>query len=641
VGHTSSPLATYVKAIVKECNDYFDEPAQRQAKTAGKMIATVAASSDAAFLLVIQGVLPPSLTKFQDADNQTKRRALIEILNLILDSALGLYGDVTAPSRSSLSSNPLLVFKDTLYELLSRTLMGSPKDQVSLRLASLQGLLKLAKMTNFLSLNEAGIVIQHLNELALEDDTLELQKAALDGLVEIARSRHEQITSITFPQFLSRLPEAGVKDRSYELVLEALARLSVHPELGALLIRRLMSKLDTIGRGAESDENYLNSILATILYVLDKKENWDEQNSETLLIQVVRPLTSSAISSAMVSATPNDISKPVALDIIGKISNITIRHLSPSRQGQVAQSLIETFVYGKSTEIAQFNTEGTLFNPFQSQDDHITSFLTVFAHSIAGLRKDVSFPLTKAELFELLATRAKTISNGPAVQSSLRLLSLLTNKWTDIEFSTFLQTQITSLKTDSGQDIEPKASAIDLQLLFWITKALVVRADPKSDPLLDHLLIRLGDNTAEGRIAARGFSMLLAPEELLSKSNYAVIRLLHKQRLFNFIMPRLSEKFKSVEAQVKPNYLIAVSGILRHVDSTIIMDTLPTLLPLLLQSLDVADVDVRQATIETLTVVISENASAVESYASNLIPRLIKAAALEEGNPPVSSFVKC
>ncbi len=87
----------------------------------------------------------------------------------------------------------------------------------------------------------------------------------------------------------------------------------------------------------------------------------------------------------------------------------------------------------------------------------------------------------------------------------------------------------------------------------------------------------------------------------------------------------------------KPNYLVALSNILRNVPSSIITPELPRLLPLLLQSVDLADVDVKAATIETLNVTIRESADSLKEHVSSVITRLLRTCIPEdEGkkNPP-------
>lgn len=64
------------------------------------------------------------------------------------------------------------------------------------------------------------------------------------------------------------------------------------------------------------------------------------------------------------------------------------------------------------------------------------------------------------------------------------------------------------------------------------------------------------------------------------------------------------------------------------------MPEISTLLPLLLQSLEMHDVDVKAATIDTLTVILVENPQAVEGHMTSLVTRLLRVAGEREGNTP-------
>lgn len=73
---------------------------------------------------------------------------------------------------------------------------------------------------------------------------------------------------------------------------------------------------------------------------------------------------------------------------------------------------------------------------------------------------------------------------------------------------------------------------------------------------------------------------------------------------------------------------------MRAVPSSIITPELPQLLPLLLQSIELSDVGVKEATIETLHITISESADAVKGHVSSVITRLLSACSASGGNPP-------
>lgn len=150
-------------------------------------------------------------------------------------------------------------------------------------------------------------------------------------------------------------------------------------------------------------------------------------------------------------------------------------------------------------------------------------------------------------------------------------------------------------------------------------------------------------------MAARGFAVLLGEDELLNKQNYAVQRLLSKQKTFFLVVPKLVEVFRGSEQAIKPNYLVALSNILRHIPSKIFLPSLPQLVPLLLQSLDLPTpmgdqgaVDVKLATLSTLSITILESANALQAHVSSLITRLLATATYygDLGNPSAPRKVR-
>jgi DNA repair/transcription protein MET18/MMS19 len=214
----------------------------------------------------------------------------------------------------------------------------------------------------------------------------------------------------------------------------------------------------------------------------------------------------------------------------------------------------------------------------------------------------------------------------------LRTISLLVNKW-----PLYGQSSPPEVFRQLVGSETPPEDLINggLRILFWLNKALLLRASPISTSYTLFLLDYLKD-TKHGRHTARAFAILLSDDELLSRPNYAVIRLLHKQRLFVYCLPKIADGFQAASPAIKQNYLIALSSILRHVPSAVIMPSLDTLLPLLLQSLDLDDPDVKAATIHTLSVTVSESPEAIASHASSVIARLLSAANSTAGrNPPV------
>lgn len=172
-----------------------------------------------------------------------------------------------------------------------------------------------------------------------------------------------------------------------------------------------------------------------------------------------------------------------------------------------------------------------------------------------------------------------------------------------------------------------------IRVIFWISKGLILRLT-KTEEVLQRLLSLLSDDS-HGLVSGRGFRLLLAPDEVLSKENGATIRLLTKQKVFNICIPKIAADFRQVEISIKPNYLIALSGILKYMPTEIVVTEIETLLPLLLQSLDLKDQDVKAATIESLIFISRESSTALEGHIPSLVNRLLKTAEKPNENVPV------
>lgn len=228
--------------------------------------------------------------------------------------------------------------------------------------------------------------------------------------------------------------------------------------------------------------------------------------------------------------------------------------------------------------------------------------------------------------------RHALIEDVPAIRNSLlRQISLITNKFLSPE-QIYFATDIL-WKQSSGLIEAEKLTENSIRVIFWISKGLILRL-AKTEEVLQRLLSLLS-NESHGLVGGRGFGLLLAPDEVLSKENDATIRLLSKQKVFDFCIPRIAADFRQVEIPIKPNYLIALSGILKYMPIEIVVTEIETLLPLLLQSLDLKDQDVKAATIESLFLVSQESSAAVEGHIPSLINRLLKTAEKPNENVPV------
>jgi len=221
-------------------------------------------------------------------------------------------------------------------------------------------------------------------------------------------------------------------------------------------------------------------------------------------------------------------------------------------------------------------------------------------------------------------------------------LAILVNKW-DAAAPNAHATEMTpqyeiKLQLDTiMQKKTPEASAElekVLPVAFAITKAANLRGAHSAGPVLKTLLAGL-ESPLFGRQFATRFNQLLAPSPILSSQNSAVIRVLHKQRMFNICVPEILKTYKeNTEASIKSFCLIALAGIVRHTPPTIVLPRLDELLPLLLLSLDFSDAgksdaakraeadNVKEATLDVLYIAIKDVPTALEGHTKSIIDKL-------------------
>ncbi|PLN82737.1 ARM repeat-containing protein [Aspergillus taichungensis] len=662
------PLAQYLRPITKECNDQLREPQQKQAKPAQQILSSTSAASAVSFTLVVRTMVAPLLTFYQEADGIAKQRALLETLVVLFDSAIKVFGEWKSPDPEPTMENPLLEFKDQFSEIFGQALMGVIKEEVSFRTSALKGLLRLSTLRNYFQDNEIGLFVQYLDEIILKEESVgrdDLKKEAISALAVISKHTPRLIMDITFPAFVATLPETDDGNGpNYITTLESLAQISIEKDIFETLVRRLLSKLTILLQKEQpGSAEYPRALLLTILYVMNQREMSKDPNLELYYDRIVVNLCRSAAETASGKATNSILADATVLDILGRLSNLIVRSLPRSKQDEVAENIYTLFA---SAEVFS----PVPFAPSTSDSHQRTMILSTYL--LAGLPADTAkLPHTHPNMSALLSditTRSITSSESgdPATHLAfLRHSALLVNKFlpkTDLNVAT--DAVFTLLHQITSEEQTPHTTGT-IKTAFWLTKALVLRLAPKTTDLLTSLCSLLSSPSPQtSTTASRSFSILLSDDDILSPTNGATIRLLSKQRVFTTLVPLISTRIRDVNItnntttnqkanpdHIKPAHLTALSGLLSTISPKLVTPELPTLLPLLLQSLDLRNPDadslaVRAATLETLAVIIRDNGvSVIEEcgHVQSLVTRLLQTTTTGNNNSPRlrADAVKC
>ncbi|SPO27717.1 related to Transcriptional coactivator MMS19 [Ustilago trichophora] len=248
-------------------------------------------------------------------------------------------------------------------------------------------------------------------------------------------------------------------------------------------------------------------------------------------------------------------------------------------------------------------------------------------------------------------------SNALQLNSAYWIIVSLTNKFIDETQPAFLDL----LDSFWGSHIKPPTvptsrRRVALQIWMWLSRALVVKSSKLSEAMLNRVLIEIFDDVAAkqlptqlvassssekvggkdnkewnfARAAARDLSTIVgvAEDGIATKENGFTVRLLWKQKLFSFLLPRLLDSYSSAAklshshshnhvhgdrcnhakeekeegVDAKTIYLVSLAGLLPSLPSTMLVERLEGLFPLLIQALSLPDAKARSAAANAITV---------------------------------------
>ncbi|KAF2627746.1 ARM repeat-containing protein [Macroventuria anomochaeta] len=623
----SGPLNAYLRPIIKECNEHLEDAPTKQSQASARILHKIAQVSAEVTNILLAGVLPTLFLLFQNADTMAKRRGLLEVLIQLVRANVAIYGDWRAPGAAGdqVGANALKEFRGQSLEVLLHGLESAPAKEVSFRLVCLDGLLQLSKARQLLSDDDVGKTIEVLQNVIIHEYSYgkdELKEAAVNGIVDIAHQKPQVVVDKAFPAFLAQLPDSDADgSRSYSSVLEAFAKLASEEKIFDTVLLRLKNKFGTaVQQGSSS--TYLVALLSAMLYALNKGEAKLSQSPETSTYyhDIALPLLQRASSSD--SSHPSAFNDESTLDLVGRICGLIIRSQTAESQNAISAELYTLFRGTPQSDLPPFN-----LNAAPETD----KTMVISTHLLASVRKETALPCELQLLTTLLAEYAQQPRLSIPVRSaSLRQLSLIINKYYSASgLKTCMEPLISKFDLFSSEKLDTQR----IRVIFACLKGIVLRSSPVLNTLYPTVLSLLS-HPQHGSTVAHGFTTLLQPDDLLTKQNHCQISGLHKQKSFALLVPNITQSFREASAETKPNYLIALSGVLRWMPFDIVVEEADQLVTLLLQSLDLKGIDiVKEATIGTLASTLVEKPKILEEYSGSLISRLLANATVSRDSP--------
>ncbi|KAL7990697.1 hypothetical protein Chor_014127 [Crotalus horridus] len=544
-------LDSFLRGVLQDCRHHLCEPDMKLVWPSAKLLQAVAGASLRAYYQITSSVLPLLLEQYAKHEQSSQHRTVLEVL----------------------------------FGFLELRQMWGPEEEELLDLADVE---KLA---------------DHFAQFILNEMDSQISLAAMDAAGTLAPV-YPEIFSKCLVQKLSKGLDSELQDNisSHQKHLQALAAVSTHPSIVRQTVPVFLQHLQQIQKGKMPGSN--NSVVS-VCHSLQQVALQCQQNVQTYWYfhQAVVPcLLGLAVQAALEENSQTIPNKVLlteeALSSMVLVISAACMHLSPE-MGYVQQQPQEDWLLSLWPLYVHCQEQIDLHYvvPRREASVLVESLLLPSFLLQCLLSLQVVIPQQDRLLRELLALSCSCDCPFTATAAAKCFAGLINKYPEGPHLDQLLEMAIKML--EQGLNEGPYQHQA-LTLLLWVSKALLLRYHPLITQLTDKLLQLLGD-TVLGPAVGDGFALLMADStDVLGKSCHAEVRLMFRQRFFTDCVPQLVQSFHTSTPDVKPNYLKGLSHILNHLPKPVLVTELPTLLPLLLESLSCPDHVVQLSTLRCI-----------------------------------------
>ncbi|KAF8661259.1 hypothetical protein AX16_001362 [Volvariella volvacea WC 439] len=635
---TDVEVTGLARDVCEECIEILREPEKSQAKPAIKIISAFISTTPSVSQYALSQSVPHLVKLFRNPDEASTRPSILELLSDLIVAAK------EAPTDAILLSP----YKDdTLALLIAGLKLPSAQHQ------AVEGLSTAVTTKGLLTDEEMGFIVHNVNEL-LQINSSESQvynDEVLDLLSTISHTHPHHVAEQTLPLLFDSLPdqppqrEAATERVRYWRFLQALRKLSLQSELFETLVIRLTTKLDLAWKVATSPSEgdtetaaaYAHAILKTILQTLEAKVKKGHTDVAKYLDRLIPRLFNLLFYSAFLPSTQGHLTGANdhrIVELVARITETIVQTISVEQQTKYTQRLFRAFLGGEYQLLSEGHQkipEGVTFAPFdQSAPSRHKGLVSLFSATVVPLHAEVPLPVSNLEEFlTIILTWGLTHAvTAPQRHATWHIISSIVNKHVD-EVSGFLTRNIDEFWIASVANASMPLGQRQKSLEFWTwtTKALVVRSHPAAPKFVDKLFEVFGDDTINWQ-AAKALGQIGGSDQVITKQNHTVIRILYAQKYINSILPRVIAGAKNKdEPKEQIAHLVALTSLITAIPKVAYAHELPSLVPLLLQGLELPDPDIRANIIQTFQAAAegdSPEKSLVSEHASSLVTAMLK-----------------
>jgi len=285
-----------------------------------------------------------------------------------------------------------------------------------------------------------------------------------------------------------------------------------------------------------------------------------------------------------------------------------ISNLSHQMQDLWINQLVSKFVLEKE------RLDGLMI-PYAKKLCFVSSFICSARGSVGLLRLQ--------EVLLWLQKKVLEINDSASVEYACKCYASLLNKLPEGEASKQCVDNaleyIDKILSNEGISVEVRESGT--LLLLWVSKAAVLKWHPCSQLLLTKLVSLIPNEKIGRYICDNMFVLVREYDDCLNAKMHASKKIMYKQRLVDFVLPKLVELHKKGNEVAKSSISKAISCLFQQLPKQVVQKQLVPLIPLLIHSLSMSDVSVLSSTLSTFNSL--ENPAVLKNHVTSLIPRLL------------------
>ncbi|KAK7081018.1 mms19 nucleotide excision repair [Halocaridina rubra] len=451
-----------------------------------------------------------------------------------------------------------------------------------------------------------------------------LRDSIIASFVMLSKIQPEAVSNHILPQLLSDMERdtsanSGV---SSSQILETLAILTC----GKLLLRKV---LPIIWKRAEETLKVSVRFSCQHLFCIQKvlKNNMQDNECQQYVLEEWNCIHK-IISFSINSMNSQDITDPIpVLTSLSGISRTVIVYLKDSTP--FIESLVHLTVIDENIDLPDQCKELVAAHPgllpltsrFAEADN---CMVFIYEGFLIGLHPNLEVLGLEQMLSKLRSLSVIGAYPEQREISAILHASLLNKILKGPYFSSILASCLEDVdaKLSTSSTVETRQAA--LLLLTWICKALLMRGTPEETMWMDKMLKLLSDPSI-GLNVAQCFDIILKDHQYALKAEtFATVRILYKQRYFQYVIGPLVDAFNTTTGSAKQNALLALSSLLPHLPHTVLNTHINRLFPVLLQGVTCEEVAVKESILSTLSALLSHSVVHATSHTSALVPDLLK-----------------